>query len=87
MSAHPSGTWTVQQARNLVMDLGEPITGLRFVIHDRAPLFTVGFLEAITAEGLRIATTLPRTPRMNAICERVIGTPRRELFDPDPDPR
>ena len=33
------------------------------------------------AEGLRIITTLPKTPRMNAICERVIGTLRRELLD------
>ncbi|MFI6537050.1 hypothetical protein ACIBHY_31685 [Nonomuraea sp. NPDC050547] len=71
----------MQQARNLVMDLGERITGLRFVIHDRDPLFTVAFREVFTAEGLRIVTTLPRTPRMNAICERVIGTPRRELLD------
>ncbi len=33
------------------------------------------------AEGLRITTTLPRTPRVNALCERVIGTLRRELLD------
>jgi len=33
------------------------------------------------SEGLRIITTLPRTPGMNAICERVIGTFRRELLD------
>ena len=33
------------------------------------------------AEGLRIITILPGTPRMNAICERVNGTLRRELLD------
>jgi transposase InsO family protein len=33
------------------------------------------------SEGLRIITTLPKTPRMNAICERVNGTLRRELID------
>ncbi|MDX3103719.1 integrase core domain-containing protein [Nonomuraea angiospora] len=81
MTAHPTGAWMVQQARNLVMDLGERIDGLRFVIHDRDPLFTSAFREAFTAEGLRIITTLPRTPRMNAICERLIGTLRRELLD------
>ncbi|MFE0151048.1 integrase core domain-containing protein [Nonomuraea sp. NPDC059007] len=81
VSAHPTGTWTVQQARNLVMDQGERITRLRFVIHDRDPLFTVAFREVFTAEGLRFITTLPWTPRMNAICERVIGTLRRELLD------
>ncbi|WP_206069044.1 integrase core domain-containing protein [Nonomuraea composti] len=81
VTAHPTGAWTVQQARNLVMDLGDRISGLRFVIHDRDPLFTSAFREVFTAEGLRDITTLPRVPRMNAICERVIGTLRRELLD------
>ncbi|GAA3661038.1 hypothetical protein GCM10022224_025590 [Nonomuraea antimicrobica] len=81
ITAHPTGAWTVQQARNLAMDLGDHIAGLRFVIHDRDPLFASAFREVFTAEGLRDITTLPRTPRMNAICERVIGTLRRELLD------
>jgi transposase InsO family protein len=63
------------------MDLGNRLGTLRFVIHDRAPVFTSAFGEVFNAEGLRIITTLPRTPRMNAICERVIGTLRRELLD------
>ncbi|SDL98629.1 integrase core domain-containing protein [Nonomuraea jiangxiensis] len=81
VTAHPTGAWTVQQARNLVMNLGDRITELRFLIHDRDPLFTSAFNAVFTAEGLRVITTLPRTPRMNAICERVIGTLRRELLD------
>ncbi|MGW4800973.1 integrase core domain-containing protein, partial [Nonomuraea sp. NPDC004297] len=80
VTAHPTGAWTAQQARNLVMDLSDRIAGLRFVIHDRDPLFTSAFREVFEAEGLRLVTT-PRTPRMNAICERVIGTLRRELLD------
>ena len=81
VTAHPTGTWAVQQARNLAMDLGDRLGTLRFLIHDRDPLFTTAFGEVFKAEGLRIMTTLPRTPRMNAICERVIGTLRRELLD------
>ncbi|WP_103956191.1 integrase core domain-containing protein [Nonomuraea solani] len=81
VTPHPTGAWTVQQARNLVMASGDRIAGLRFLIHDRDPLFTSAFREVFTAEGLRDITTLPRTPRMNAICERVIGTLRRELLD------
>ena len=50
-------------------------------IHDRDPVFTAAFGEAFKPEGPRIITTLPQAPRMNAICERVIGTLRRELLD------
>jgi putative transposase len=81
VTAHPTGAWAVQQARNLAMDLGDRLDALRFLIHDRDPLFTTAFDEVFKAEGLRIITTLPQTPRMNAICERVIGTLRRELLD------
>ena len=63
------------------MDLGDRLGTLRFLIHDRDPLFTTAFGEVFKAEGLRTMTTLPRTPRRNAICERVIGTLRRELLD------
>jgi putative transposase len=63
------------------MDLGERIGTLRLLIHDRDPLFTAAFDEVFKTEGLRIITTMPQTPRMNAICERVIGTLRRELLD------
>jgi len=62
-------------------DLDDRLGTLRFLIHDRDPLFTTAFGEVFKAEGLRIVTTLPRTPRMNAICERVIGTLRREPLD------
>jgi len=81
VTAHPTGAWAVQQARNLTMDLGDRIDTLRFLIHDRDPIFTVAFGEVFKADGMRIITTLPKTPRMNAICERVIGTLRRELLD------
>jgi len=63
------------------MDLGDRLGTLRFLIHDRDPVFTTAFGEVFRSEGLRIITTLPKTPRMNAICERVNGTLRRELLD------
>lgn len=81
VTAHPTGAWAVQQARNLAMELRYRIGALRFVIHDRDPVFTTASDEVFKAEGLRVVRTLPRTPRMNAICERVIGTLRRELLD------
>ena len=81
VTAWPTGAWTLQRARNLAIDLGRSLGPLRFLIHDRDPVLTSAFGKVFTSEGLRIITTLPRTPRMNAICERVIGTLRHELPD------
>jgi putative transposase len=81
VTAHPAGAWAVQQARNLAMDVGDRLGTLRFLIHDRDPVFTTAFGEVFKSEGLRIITTLPKTPRTNAVCERVNGTLRRELLD------
>ena len=81
VTARPTGAWAAQQARNLAMDLGDRLGTLRFLIHDRDPVFTTVFGEVFKSEGLRIIATLPKTPRMNAICERVNGTLRRELLD------
>jgi putative transposase len=81
VAARPTGAWAARQARNLAMGLGDRLGMLRFLIHDRDPVFTTAFGEVFRAGGLRIVTALPRTPRMNAICERVNGTFRRELPD------
>jgi transposase InsO family protein len=81
VTARPTGAWVAQQARNLAMDLGDRLGALRFLVHDRDPVFTTAFGEVFRSEGLRIITILPKTPRMNAICERVNGTLRRELLD------
>ena len=66
VTAHPTGAWAVQQARNLAMDLGDGLGALRFLIHDRDSLFTAAFGEVFKSEGLRIITTLSQTPRMNS---------------------
>ena len=64
VTARPTGAWAVQQARNLAMDLDDRLGTMRFLIHDRDPVFTTAFGEVFKSEGLRIVTTLPRTPRM-----------------------
>jgi putative transposase len=81
VTARPTGAWAAQQARNFAMDMVDRLGTMRFLIHDRDPVFTAAFGEVFKAEGLRIIATLPKTPRMNAICERVNGTLRRELLD------
>jgi transposase InsO family protein len=81
ITAHPTGDWTVQQARNLALDLGERFTGFRFLIRDRGSNFTTSFDAVFQATGTTIVRTAVQAPRMNAICERLIGTLRRELLD------
>ncbi|MCW2880962.1 MAG: integrase catalytic region [Sphaerisporangium sp.] len=73
MTTHPTGTWAVQQARNLTMDLSDRIDALRFLIHDRDLLFTTAFGEVFRADGLRVITTLPRTPRRQNLPPRTPG--------------
>ena len=81
ITAHPDGAWTAQAARNFLMDLGQRAASVKFLIRDRAGQFTGSFDAVFTADSIRILASPPQAPRANAICERVIGTLRRELFD------
>ena len=63
------------------MDLGHRAATIRFLIRDRAGQFTGSFDAVLTAEGIRILASPPQSPKANAICERFIGTLRRELLD------
>ena len=81
VTAHPTGDWTVQQARNLALTLGERFGSIRFLIRDRGSNFTAAFNAVFQAAGTRIVRSAGRAPRMNAICERLLGTLRRELLD------
>ena len=81
ITAHPDGAWTTQAARNVLMDLGQRAASVKFLIRDRAGQFTSSFDAVFTAEGIRILASPPQAPRANAICERLIGTLRRELLD------
>jgi putative transposase len=81
VTANPTGEWTVPQARNLALTLGERFGDIRFVIRDRGSNFTTSFDAAFQAVGTRILRSAARAPRMNAICEPLAGTLRRELLD------
>jgi transposase InsO family protein len=80
ITANPDGAWTTQAVRNFLMGLGQCATPIKFLIRDRAGQFTGSFDAVFTAEGVRILASPPQAPRANAICERMIGTLRRELF-------
>ena len=78
---NPVQSWVVQQARNLLMDLEDAGTRVKFVLHDRDASFTAGFDAVFQAAGVRVIRSAPQAPRMNSIMERWIGSCRRELLD------
>jgi hypothetical protein len=81
VTPHPTGEWTVQQARNLAVNLEGRFEDFRFLIRDRGSNFTASFDAVFQATGTTILRTAVQAPRMNAICERLVGTLRHELLD------
>jgi putative transposase len=81
VTANPSGDGTVQQARNLALSFGERFEDVKFLIRDRGSNFTASFDAVFQAVGTRILRTAVQAPRMNAICERLVGALRQELLD------
>ena len=77
VTAHPTALWTRQQLREA---LGYQ-TAYRYLIHDRDSIFSVDLDASVGNFGLRVLKTPPRSPMANGICERLIGTIRRECLD------
>jgi transposase InsO family protein len=78
---HPVQSWVVQQARNLLMDLGDAGARAKFVLHDRDASFTQAFDAVFQGAGILVIRSAVQAPRMNSITERWIGSCRRELLD------
>jgi putative transposase len=78
VTPHPAGEWTHQQARNLLMNLGEHAHRVKFMIRARGSHFTAAFDAILADAGFLTVRCHVATPRMNAIAERWIGGCRRE---------
>jgi transposase InsO family protein len=77
VTAHPTAQWTMQQLREAI----PADHTYRFLLHDRDSIFSLQLDQCIRHLGLRVLHTPPQTPQASALCERLIGTLRRECLD------
>jgi len=77
VTANPSADWTLQQLRAVVGEEGRH----QYLIHDRDKIFAKRLDDSISALGMKVLRSPVASPKANSICERVIGTIRRECLD------
>lgn len=77
VTANPTADWTLQQLRELIGDGGVH----RYLIHDRDRIYAQHLDASIKALGLKVLRSPVASPKANSICERLIGTIRRECLD------
>ena len=77
VTAQPTADWTLPQLREAIPSDHT----YRFFIHDRDSIFSRALDQGIRHLGLRVLKMPPRSPQANGLCERLLGTLRRECLD------
>lgn len=72
VSAAANGLWMNQIARNLTDSVDGLLTGKRYLIHDRDPLFTDQLLRSLKDAGVQLVKLRPRSPNLNAHTKRFV---------------
>jgi hypothetical protein len=85
-TSSPDGGWVAQQARNLVMQLGDG-QSFRLLIHDRDRKFSGAFDQVFRSEGIKVIRPPVQASNANAYAERWVRTVRADLPRPSPLPR
>ena len=78
VTANPSADWTLQQLREVI---GDSDGHHKYVIHDQDRIFAKHLDDSIRALGVEVLRSPIASPKTNSICERAIGTIRRECLD------
>ena len=81
VTGNPTCAWATQQARNLLLVLGERGRQVRFLVRDRDAKFCRGFDDVVRSEGAQVLCTPVQAPNANAFAERWVGTVRAECLD------
>ena len=81
ITAHPSGNWATQLARNLAGELEEAGRRFTHLVWDRDAKFTAAFGAVFASIGISVLPTAPQAPWMNAYAERFVRTVRAECTD------
>jgi transposase InsO family protein len=77
----PNGLWMDQIARNLTDCEDGLLKRNRYLIHDRAPLYTHSFDEILGQSGVAPVKLPPSSPNLNAFAERFVRSIKEDCLE------
>ena len=86
-TSHPTGAWTTQQARKLLIDLDDRAATFRFLVRDRARQFTASFDAVLAGAGIDPVKIPPRCPRAKLLRRTIRPHNQSRTHRPHPDLR